>query len=132
MYGFETLTTLRINWGEFMQYMFPQFEQHVSRKVRTQVRASAKRRIDHGLKNRREVHESGKPRHTRDEQRILDLLAQRSATRHEISIALQMAYTTVSARVAGLKRKCFVRDTKTKRPTATGTPACVVELVSRG
>lgn len=110
-----------------MQYMFHEFEQHVSRKVRT----AAKRRVDHGVKNRREVHESGKPRHNRDEQRILDLLAQRSATRHEISVALRMAYTTVSARVADLKRKCFVRDSKEKRPTPTGTPACVVELLSR-
>ncbi len=39
-----------------MLYMFHEFEQHVSRKVRT----AAKRRVDHGVKNRREVHESGK------------------------------------------------------------------------
>lgn len=110
-----------------MQFIFPQFAQQVSRKTRTA--SKPRRTIDHGKRNRKEVHESGKPRHSRDEQLILDLLARGGATRYEISVALQMAYTTVSGRVSDLKRNGYVRDTKEKRPTPTGSPACVVELV---
>ncbi len=108
-----------------MQFLFPQFAQHVSRHVRR----PKQREVDHGLANRRQVHDQVQPHCGRDEKKVLELLARGPATRYEISVALDMAYTTVSARVADLKAKCLVRDTAIKRPTATGSMACVVELV---
>jgi hypothetical protein len=114
-----------------MQFIFPQMAQCVPRKTRT---AARRRPVDHGLRNRRQVHDQGKPRHNKDEMRILEFLGRvgdTGATRHEISVALEMAYTTVSGRVADLKRKSEVKDTAEKRPTPTGSPACVVVRIGK-
>jgi predicted transcriptional regulator len=91
-----------------------------------------RRSVDHGRANRREVHEATKPRHSGDRARIVALLEQRGpggATRYELSVELQLPYTTVSARVTALKRMGCVVDTEVKRATPTGSPACVVVLV---
>ena len=93
-----------------------------------------KRSVDHGRANRRQVHEATMPRHSGDRARIVALLEQRGpggATRYELSVLLSLPYTTVSARVADLKRMKYVKDLKIKRNTPTGTPACVVVLVAR-
>jgi hypothetical protein len=90
-----------------------------------------KRPVDQGRLNSREVYEATKPRHSGDRQRIVALLEQRGlggATRYEISVALSLPYTTVSGRVADLKKCGLVEDLKTKRETPTGSPACVVVL----
>jgi uncharacterized membrane protein len=108
------------------QFYFAEFEQVISRTVRAE--GKPQRIVDPAVENRREVQKAGEHRHNRDEQRILEYLERQSATRHELSVALQMAYTTVSARVSDLKRKGFVEDTKEKRPTPTGSPACVLRI----
>lgn len=91
----------------------------------------ARRPVDHGRANQRQVHEAGVPRHSGDRARIVALLEQRGpggATRHEMSVALQLPYTTVSGRVADLKKCGIVEDSQAKRATPTGSPACVVIL----
>lgn len=110
------------------QLVFPIMADQTSRRRRPRV-------IDHGRQNRSEVHEAGKPRHSGDRKRILELLERLGpggATRYELSVELEMNYTTVSGRVADLKRMGEVRDTKEKRMTPSGSPACVVVRVASG
>ena len=109
------------------QLLFPNMTNSGSRRGRPR---SA---VDHGRVNRREVYEAGKPRHSGDRKRILELLEQLGpggATRYELSVKLNMNYTTVSGRVTDLKKLGAVEDTAERRLTPSGSTACVVVAVS--
>lgn len=108
------------------QLMLPGMESQAS------PRAGRRRRpVDEGRANRNEVYETTQPRHSGDQQRIIEYLTRcgdHGATRDEIAIALAMPLTTVSGRVTELKRLGDVQDTAERRPTRTGSTACVLTL----